>query len=1539
MKKLSKFLLSTVFIFTCLGTASCKINYGSTISTSSTATTKVDSKIDVEGIEFSSKTYDYDGNSHSVEVTGLPDGVNVTYENNNKTHAGTYEVIAKLEDTTGKYNIPSQLKSTLTINKKEFTSNDFKFESKEVTYDGKSHSLEVIGLPEGVNVTYKNNNKINAGTYEVVAKLEDTTGNYIIPTELKATLTINKKELTASDLTFDSVDVTYDGSAHSIEVLGLPEGINVSYENNDKVKAGKYEVVAKLEDTTGNYNIPNELKSTLTINKKEISASDLTFDDLNVVYDGKTHSVAVKGLPTGVKVTYENNAKVNVGEYEVVAKLKDTTGNYIIPAELKATLTIDKKDITSGSLSFQPLNVVYDGNVHSLEVKGLPSEIKVTYENNDKVNVGEYEVVAKLEDTTGNYIIPTELKSTLTINKKELTTSDLTFDSVDVTYDGSSHSIEVEGLPEGINVSYENNNKINVGEYEVVAKLEDTTGNYIVPTELKTTLVINKIKIALENNTINLNYTADELFVTLEFTNTLSGVDVSYNLQMEDSMIKEAKTYLITVNVLNDIYELEDNNLTVIVTKEKFTVTFKNENFDDAVYDVYFGDDLVLNNPPFEKTGYNPIYDLELDNLKNIRNNIVINVTLEAKKFKLTYNLGFDTSDDKTIDVYYDQVVTLPSLDLTGYKCVGYEDANSGSIYYNNFTYNFLDDVKMYAKYEFMYTYTISSFYDSSTDSYIDGMIITGLSQYGSDIIDLNIPEYGYVWDNNVCTRYEVRSIGSQAFRNNTNLISITLPRTLESITGSPFYGCNKVSVIYYNAANLLECSLSQNIGTSDYSTKGLKLVIGEHVEEIPSNFMTDSYLREIDASNATSLKTIGECAFYSSGSYYLTNVTLPSSVQTIDNYAFSGNRLMNLDMSVLTNLKTIGEKAFYRCSIKNIIIGENVTSIGNNAFTECSNVNTINYNAINCNTESDNVLPFSNIYSDIKIIIGSKVEVIGSYVFYGSYVSSVDFTNNILLTKIGNYAFGYCKQLTSLSLPNSVETIGDSAFSYCSKLTTVILPNSLKTIGEFAFIGNALMELDMSVLTNLTTIGRNAFEGCSSLYNIIIGENVTSIGSNAFYNCSNVFVINYDAKNISYSPSNTSNPSPYLASNIGANVYSTKGLKLVIGEHVEAIPSCFMNESYLTEIDASNAKSLKTIGTNAFYSLSHLTNVTLSSSIETIEESAFKYNHIMELDMSVLTNLKTIGESAFNDCSSLDNITIGKYVTSIGSNAFYNCSNVYIIYYDAENIVNSSNSAYLSNNIGKNVYSTKGLKLVIGEHVEAIPSSFMHSSYLTVIDASNAKSLKTIGTKAFYGLSHLTNVTLSSSIETIGESAFDGNSLMELDMSVLTNLKTIGIYAFEDCSSIDNITIGENVTSIGNKAFSGCSNVAIIYYNAENSSISEYSFTNLGKNVFETNGLKLVVGETVEVIPSKFMKNSYLTNIDASKATSLKTICENAFSSCSYLSKISFGNSVKTIDNYAFNGCNKLETVYYYGSSTEWDLISIGSNNSKLLNATRYYK
>ncbi|MBQ7635122.1 MAG: leucine-rich repeat domain-containing protein, partial [Bacteroidaceae bacterium] len=135
------------------------------------------------------------------------------------------------------------------------------------------------------------------------------------------------------------------------------------------------------------------------------------------------------------------------------------------------------------------------------------------------------------------------------------------------------------------------------------------------------------------------------------------------------------------------------------------------------------------------------------------------------------------------------------------------------------------------------------------------------------------------------------------------------------------------------------------------------------------------------------------------------------------------------------------GDRAFYDCSgLTSITIGNSVTSIGSAAFYKCTGLTSVTINSNDlvskAYTSSSNL---SNIFgTQVKeYIIGEAVTSIGNWAFSRcSALTSITIGNSV--TTIGIRAFSNCSGLTSITIPNSVTSIGNYAFSYCSGLTNV---------------------------------------------------------------------------------------------------------------------------------------------------------------------------------------------------------------------------------------------------------------------------------------------------------------------------------------------------------------------------------------------------------------------------------------------------------------------------------------------------------------------
>jgi hypothetical protein len=190
---------------------------------------------------------------------------------------------------------------------------------------------------------------------------------------------------------------------------------------------------------------------------------------------------------------------------------------------------------------------------------------------------------------------------------------------------------------------------------------------------------------------------------------------------------------------------------------------------------------------------------------------------------------------------------------------------------------------------------------------------------------------------------------------------------------------------------------------------------------------------------------------------------------------------------NIPNSVTTIGNGAFSSCSsLTSITIPNSVTSIGYGAFRDCSSLTSITVSSGNTAYVSENGVLFDKSKT---IIIACSRGKTGSY----------NIPNSV--TTIGDWAFGDCASLTSITIPNSVTTIGDDAFRFCRSLTSITIPNSITTIGEYAF-NDCESLTSITIGNSVTTIGSSAFRGCSSLTSITIPNSVTTIGNRAFAHC-----------------------------------------------------------------------------------------------------------------------------------------------------------------------------------------------------------------------------------------------------------------------------------------------------------------------------------------------------------------------------------------------------------------------------------------------------
>ena len=340
---------------------------------------------------------------------------------------------------------------------------------------------------------------------------------------------------------------------------------------------------------------------------------------------------------------------------------------------------------------------------------------------------------------------------------------------------------------------------------------------------------------------------------------------------------------------------------------------------------------------------------------------------------------------------------------------------------------------------------------------------------------------------------------------------------------------------------------------------------------------------------------------------------------------------------------------------------------------------------------------------------------VIPASVFYEGVEYSV--------SSIGSEVFKG-RSLTSVTIPNSVTSIGENAFQGCSGLTSVHISDIAAwcrisfgsgyanplNCAHHLYLGDEEIK-DLVIPNSVTCIERCAFWGCSGLTSVNIPSSVTSIGSSAFYGCSGLTAVHI--------------------SDIGAwckisFVQSSNPLSLA--RHL------FLNGEEVKDLEIPN--SVTSIGSSAFYGCTGLTSVTIGNSVTSIGNGAF-YNCSGLTSVNIGNGVTSIGSSAFSGCSGLTSLIFGNSLTSIGNNSFCECS---------------------------------GLTSVI------FPNS--------VTD---------IGCEAFRGCSGLTSVTIPNSVTLIRD------------------------YSFGWCNALTSITIGSEVNTIGTQAFTNCPELTDVYCYAEN--------------------------------------------------------------------------------------------------------------------------
>ena len=622
-------------------------------------------------------------------------------------------------------------------------------------------------------------------------------------------------------------------------------------------------------------------------------------------------------------------------------------------------------------------------------------------------------------------------------------------------------------------------------------------------------------------------------------------------------------------------------------------------------------------------------------------------------------------------------------------------------------------------------------------------------------------------------------------------------------------------------------------------------------------------------------------------GIYY--NITNGNNVAVEDcSYSYSGTVVIPSSVKYLGEnytVTSIGPNAFQYCyGLTSVTIPNSVTSIGECTFQYCSGLKSVTIGS-GVTSIGPNALQYCSGLTSITVASGN------------TKYDSRNNCNAIIETATNTLVSG-CKNTV---IPNTVTSIGKDAFNGCSVLTSIIIPESVTSIGEGAFEYCSGLT-SVTIPNSVKSIGNSAFVDCSGLTSVTIGNGVTSIGPNAFQYCSHLTSVTIGNGVTSIGTSAFEN----CLSLTKAEFASIESLCKISFEDLSSNPLCYANNLYIGGQEVTDLvipTSVTRIGDYAFRYCSHLTSVTIGN------------------------NVKSIGDCAFENCRGLTSVTIPNSVTSIGKSAFSGCSGLKSVTLNSNTLVSKTYGTVI--NLGT-IFGSQVTNYIIGNNVTSIGYyAFQNCSGLTSIKIP--ESVTSIGSSAFLGCSGLTSITIPNSVTSIGNCAFENCSNLK-SVTIGKNVTSIGESAFRDCSGLTSVTIPEGVTSIGSSAFLGCSGLTSITIGNSVTSIGNYTFDSCS-------GLTSVtIGNSVKSIGNWAFQNcSGLTSVTIGK--SVTSIGYKAFYSCSGLKSVTLnsntlvsnnyttdsnlgtifgsqvtnyiiGNNVTSIGNYAFRGCSGLTSV-----------------------------